>query len=298
MSSISKNLLVGLPESGKTTFIAALGYVVGTREVPEALELRELSDDTQYLSTISDEWSEFKPMTRTQTSFSTMISMKLAEPGSDIVTELSLPDVSGEKFQQQWRDRQWDDAYAQLVEEATGLLLLVHCDKVVEPKTIREAHIAVNRLKVVEDEEDDGEEEEEYVPWEAAKAPTGVQLVDLLQFVMDARPNHSPLRLGVIVSAWDIIEKMPPGMGCDTPEAWLKKRIPLLEQFLRANQDDFEWKVFGVSAQGVNLADSDDVKRSQRESRPARRVIVHDGKERTHDITQPIRWMMNNGKNQ
>lgn len=306
-SQSSKQLLVGLPSAGKTTFTAALFHVVEAGTLPESLTLHELEDDTQYLHAISSAWLGCQEMERTETGFHSLISMKLKEPRSKLepeqVTELLFPDVGGERFRQQWEDRECEPAYAELVKGITGLLLFVHPDNVTEPKTIRE----VDALLDDEDEgqselqkigEEEEESEEESVAWAASYAPTQVQLVELLQFILNLKgiEASSPgafLRVAVIISAWDVVEqadKVPKLQ--QTPAQWLAENLPLLDQFLKANWQHFRCSIYGVSAQGGDIKSAEQVGHLQSQHNSAERIrVLHEDKE-SHDITQPIRWVM------
>lgn len=293
MTNTNKNILIGLPASGKTTFIAALGYVVNSGEVPESLELRHMEDDIRHLSSIGDSWAAFEPVARTNTGSQKMISFQLAERAQEEVTEVFLPDMSGEKFRDQLVERQWESEYADMVEQASGVLLMVSSRDVSEPQTIIQANAIVMKME----EEEEGEEEGDYftkpTKWDESKAPTAVQLVELLQFILDARSRRPPLRVSVIVSAWDTQENMDKAVAC-TPTEWLSKRLSLLDQFLRANSQEIEFKVFGISAQGGDYDQPQDMERMENQSRPAQRVRVYEeaDSQPSHDITQPIRWLM------
>lgn len=59
-------LMIGLPQTGKTTFLAALWHVVkNLHEVPGALSLKKLQGDQEHLNRICDNWLEFKQVART-----------------------------------------------------------------------------------------------------------------------------------------------------------------------------------------------------------------------------------------
>ena len=60
-----KQLLIGLPETGKTTFLAALWQVVESDEVPGALRLEKLHGDREHLNKIRADWLCCSPMGRT-----------------------------------------------------------------------------------------------------------------------------------------------------------------------------------------------------------------------------------------
>ena len=67
-------------------------------------------------------------------------------------------------------------------------------------------------------------------------------------------------------------------------------RLPLLEQFLKANNDHIQYKIFGVSAQGGDLI----VNKGSLLTKinPTDRIIVKDEKEVSNDLSSPILWLL------
>ncbi len=50
-------MICGLPESGKTTFIAALWYLLSNDEISTALTLESLPENRNYLNSLSRKWA-------------------------------------------------------------------------------------------------------------------------------------------------------------------------------------------------------------------------------------------------
>jgi hypothetical protein len=127
--------------------------------------------------------------------------------------------------------------------------------------------------------------------WDPRDAPTQVKLVDLLQF-LDARlSSPRPLGLAVIVSAWDLVEDT--SVLEISPKCWMAKRMPLLNQFLHANTDIFNIQVYGVSAQGGTLDEEESAEELAKVMPPSHRIRVRkDEEDLDHDITEPVKWLM------
>lgn len=278
----SKQLLIGLPSTGKTTFLAALWHVVGYEELRESLVLDRLEGDHEYLNNIRDEWLRCEKMGRTVTGPFNLTYMRLREPDNDkIITEIIFPDISGEMFKTQWEERRWLITYADLVKDATGILLFVHPDQVKVPVSINQ----VDHVTSV-----DESNIEPIVEWDPKNTPTQVILVDLLQAVFK-HSVHDKLRLAVVVSAWDKIEKTNNLLNkSQTPDEWLSQTLPLLDQYIKSNHEIFRAQVYGVSAQGGEL--ETDKEKLQQITKPSERIIVMSKEQKTHDITIPIRWVM------
>ncbi len=281
-----KQLLVGLPSTGKTTFLAALWHVVESSEVPEALRLVRLHGIRDHLNKIRQDWLNCKPLERTLPAAEKTVSMTLTEPGQDRTTELFLPDISGESFRRQWEDKQWTKEFNDLACEAIGALLFVHPGTVIPPEKIGSGTKKMSAALAAEENEltNQEEDEEQASPWTPDKTPTQVKLVELLQYLLSGPFSSRELRLAVVVSAWDLVLK-----DGHSPQKWLDIRLPLLAQFLKANCDTCRTRVYGVSAQGGELQQADQLRRHMKASR---RIIISGPDCHAHDITEPIRWIM------
>jgi hypothetical protein len=325
-NSTSKQLLVGLPSTGKTTFTAALWHVVESADLPESLQLEALDGDTTYLNSIRRAWLNCQEMERTEAGFQSLVSMKLKEPSVknadklpqtatlSRITQLFFPDVDGERFQGQWERRECEQEYATLVRESSGLLLFIHPGKVKAPMTIMEMDEILNGTgevvpepqddKVSANEDHQEKEQEQAVEWEASHSSTQVQLVELLQFIVglwqeDEVQQIKPisvvpvLRVAVVISAWDqIVASRTSRSQAVEPAWWVKEHLPLLDQYLRANPEQFSTKFYGISAQGADFKQKAEVEELQNKHNTAERIRVRfDGRD-CHDITEPIRWVM------
>lgn len=282
---MNKQLLVGLPATGKTTFLAALWHVVESEEIPDSLRLERLEGDREYLNSIREEWLTYQEVRRTPRGSAELVYMRLEDPQSRATTDLYLPDLAGEIFEEQWIQRRWDAEFAENTAGATGILLFVHPNEVRDPTTIREV-AAIPAVQAI-DEDAEAQQEEVALAWRPEDAPTQVQLVDLLQFLTRELAGSSPIRLAVIISAWDIVLRQLRGV---TPDLWINRRLPLLSQFLSTNPDVFETRIYGISAQGGDLKRDRDALLDK--DIPAHRIIVQHGEATSHDITGPIRWIM------
>ena len=123
---------------------------------------------------------------------------------------------------------------------------------------------------------------------EAKRIPTQVKIVQLLCDFLRAPFDVRPRRLAVIISAWDVVEANTPGMS---PDQWLAGNMSLLDQFLLTNHDRFRTRIYGVSAQGVDLGDDLAVDTASK-LLASERVLIVDGAERGHDITVPLVRLM------
>ncbi|MEQ1871229.1 MAG: hypothetical protein ABL961_14535 [Vicinamibacterales bacterium] len=283
MSAGSRLLLAGLRGSGKTSFLAALWHLVESRELPTALSAPQLQPDRAHLNRIRDSWLQFMPVGRTSLRSQEVVSLVLRESATGAAVAVSLPDLSGELFRLQWATRKAGTFYADLALNASGIVLFLHVDAVRRssrigpaPRFDEEGHI----------EQAPAEPETARVrEWQYDDAPTQVQIVELIQFARFLRADSTPLAVAVVLSAWDLVREPI------LPAAWLEGYLPLLSQYLTANQEMMPSRVYGVSALGGDL--EKDLTRLQAESTPSRRIrVVEDEIEPTHDLTAPLRFVL------
>jgi hypothetical protein len=131
----------------------------------------------------------------------------------------------------------------------------------------------------------DGDGDTPVAQWEPSLAPRQVQLVELLQFIAGRDYFKPPFRLALVVSAWDKLKAT--GIS---PAKWFATQVPLLFQFVESNRNLFEYTIYGVSAQGGDYGQADKLT----EMDPSERidVVSSDGRNSSHDLTEPLLWLM------
>lgn len=123
--------------------------------------------------------------------------------------------------------------------------------------------------------------------WKPREASSQSKLVDLLQMISLNSKAGKPLRLGLVISAWDVVIKNEPEIA---PSKWIGQAAPLLQQFVSMNPERFEVRAFGISAQGGdNQADGESLRMLDD---PSKRIIVVGPDCGEHDITAPLAWIL------
>ena len=219
-----QGLLVGLPASGKTTYVAALWHVIASQDVAGALALEVLDAPVDHLNALRSRWLRVEETHRTSSSAEDVATIKIRPRDGNPATEIVVPDLAGESIQQGLIDRQWAGSFADFVRRSTGVLLFVHPGKVVESWPITDAIDVAgeetrSRLGAGATGESPASE------WHPGGIPTQVKLVDLLQLLCD-HIDKERFRLAVVVSAWDLVGEEA------LPSEWLTRALPLLDQFL------------------------------------------------------------------
>jgi hypothetical protein len=220
-----------------------------------------------------------------------LIALTLVDPSSEQITELILPDVSGETFRDQWEQRKSTKVFDDVARQARGVLLFIHPDMIRNPVRINKNKEVAAVLEPNETQQAGSLLEPESLPiveWSAKFSPTQVKLVELLQVLMREPYSYPVAKVAVIISAWDLVRD-----EYDQPSLWLANELSMLSQFLRSNSDRVAYKVFGISAQGGPLSEEALLKTAHQAERIDVATDVEDEYHK-HDITAPIKWLMIN----
>ncbi len=279
----STNLLfVGLPKSGKTTYLAALWHVLDDQTSATKLKRKQNSVDRTYLNLIAEAWRACTPVPRTTLQADdTTVALHLEGDGFGDFT-LTVPDLGGEAFEQQIEHRKLTAAHAALFREANGVLLFIHPDVKKGTQISEQDQITASIGGTSEAPSGANGHAAVPVPWNVEMLPTQAKLVELLQFLLEMVEQR--LRVAVVVSAWDLVAEVG-----QTPREYVSGRMPLVRQFLDANDDVFDHAVFGVSAQGGEIPDE---KSKLLGLDSLKRIKVCLEKENDHDITKPLAWLL------
>jgi GTPase SAR1 family protein len=271
-------LFSGLPNSGKTTFIAALWYYLfySTGKAEYSFDTLENSEQ-EYLNAISLKWASCEDVIRTNPTKLEDISIRIRNNSSGEKMMLNVPDINGERFNTQFEFRQWEEDFESLIKNSHGLILFV------DPRD------AKNKPRLIYQENQYyrmfGDEKPKNVApaveWTEKLAPSQVKLVDFLQMLDYHKPGTIE-RIAILISCWDVVKNET------DPKNWAKTHVPLLYQYLTANKGLFESKFYGISSQGGNY-ENDRAKLQQME--PLERILVTDGEITSKNILSPILWL-------
>jgi hypothetical protein len=247
--SEARVFVAGPPGSGKTTYLAALWHLVTAREIPTKLKLHSLGLGSQaHLNSIAQRWRDLEAQDHTSVGSIQTVSMNLESALGNQV-RLTFPDLSGETFDRMWWPRECDPRIAQQIAVMDGLLLFANAN------TIRHPRWLVDELRLAGNLGDgspanatvkEGEKEPDI--WDITHVPTQVILVEVLRLLQRQPLGGAPRKAAIVLSAWDAI--VPEGVS---PRQFLKRDLPLLDQYLSNLEGPTEWRIVGVSAQGGDL---------------------------------------------
>jgi hypothetical protein len=269
--------VLGLPRSGKTTFLAALWHLIDAGEAASKLVLDRLVGDHAYLNSIVDAWRRCEEVPRTSMAAETKVTIHVHAPDTGRKIALGFPDLSGESLEKQFAIRSCTQDYVDGFSDAGGVVLFVNADRPSDGMTLAD----IGPPEIDAEERADLASEKE---WTADLVPEQVRLVDLLQFLLRPPFLRRQRRLVVVVSAWDVVISPKP-----TPAEWLERELPFLYQFLVNNPASFISRVYGVSAQGGSVTgEKRNVLLSQT---PSHRIECVGPGADPHDLTAPILWL-------
>jgi hypothetical protein len=294
--------ILGLPRSGKTTYLAALWHLIDAGEAETKLVLDKLAGDHAYLNRIVEAWRRCDEVPRTSMGAEEKsLSMHIHERQSGIKAVLAFPDLSGESFERQFAQRICPEKYVRGFGEDGGIALFVNADRPSDGITLLDIGTAVGggpqeEPQTAHNPSPAQQEQAEQTPaaekqkppadaWRPSFVPEQVKLVDLLQFLQMPPFERRRRRLAVIVSAWDVVT--PVSLE---PADWLSREMHLLEQFLRNNPESFEVRVYGVSAQGGDVKGAAKAELLKL-SKPSLRIRCVGPNASPHDLTAPLVWL-------
>jgi hypothetical protein len=284
-------LLIGVPDAGKSNFLFRLWLALDSGL--GILSKAGLPSDLDYLKTGADHLlkGEFAPHTPRDVHDATEIPVKSSLNGREVLGTLMVPDLPGEQILSVFRARQWSGDWENRISAGCGCLLLVRVDskELIAPLDWLNCPIQLGGTPLAVSPQKDTADQ--------AKPPTQVVLVDWLQFLRKAFTDRVDgtykLRVGIVVAAWDLA---PQDQKVSGPGEWVRSNLPLLAQYIEANDDQFEFAYFGVSVTSGDLDADPGFKASYLKGNPrSAGEVVHTLAgviEASSDMTLPVAWAL------
>lgn len=281
---------MGLPESGKTTFLAALWHLIEADETECKLKLDGYRGDLTYLNKIAEAWRTFQKVPRTSLVGDVDVSINLLNRETGVRGTAYFPDIAGEVFDRQVIERRCRPEFVEEVSTDDGILLFISADVREDSLSVVELNsriqVPVGALAPIGLGSNDSIKSNYEREWEQDRLPVQVKIVQILSDLRRRPFEQRRRRIAVLVSAWDLTT----GMGL-APGQWLANHLPLVDQFLKTNAQSFQYQIYGVSAQGVDLGNATAVDVAARLT-PSRRIQIIGPEGAGHDLTIPLVWLM------
>lgn len=278
-SSPAGLLFLGLPKSGKTTYLGALAAVVENPSYSGAYKFAAYPEERQLLESLIDNWLQCNEAERTKGQEPFPNTLHLSDSASGAEVTLNIPDLSGEIYDRQCERRNCSEEYVELARSTDLVMLFCHAGR-------NYRNDPIPRLEGGNEAEIDDLE----VKWKPSNVSLGAKLVDLLQMLLLLREDAAKLRVAVIISAWDLVEAVRE-IEPINPKQFIVRSVSLLEQFLESRKSDLDFEVFGISAQGGDYNETESRNRLLALS-PLERISVFTGDTLSRDIALPIKWLI------
>lgn len=273
-----KCFIAGLPNAGKTTYIAALWDIVRMRD-DKGLELQFTTapENVAYLNEIWEYWAQMKKLERSKTPVpdDIKINVKRLLDGAELM--LDIPDFMGEQFQS-IINHSLPEKIGMWIEQSDRLLYFINkldsgCKDDLEDDD--DTAVTVDRTQ----------ERNTVSPLAPEKMMETSQNLMVLKYIA----NHSNIKkVAIGLSAWDA--KMTAN---ETPESYLKKRSPVLYNFITYHFR--ECLFFGVSAQGFDYDKESGRKDEMLEKQKVcNRAFIYLGNDPAPsiDLTKPLNYLI------
>lgn len=267
MSPSAKYVMVGLEESGKSTFLGALYHRL-RRASSDGLTLQRLPQERDYLIELEDLWLSLKPLQRSRHPAPKEVRLAVRDRRGQSVV-LDMPDIVGEDHRQAWEHGGWDETAAERLLAADGYLFFIRADTIEVARLMGDDHAEGGDTAVPEERR----------PWTPRDSPTQAIVCDLLEQLDDLRDGALP-PVALVLSAWDTVADL--GLN---PGRWVEWKMPLLWQWL-TTRTGLAHEIFGISAQGGDLTDPN-VRRLISATVEDRPVPQHGS-----ELSEPIEWLL------
>lgn len=298
-----KVFMIGMPSSGKTTYLASLCRLLlyGEQKTEWKLDIKDVPEGFDQIREFIKNLNSYKIVGRTQEVYD--IGLNLYNKNQEWM-QFVVPDSSGEIFRDLVYDRRIASNIMDQIVESELLLFFINVNTMISEERIRLGEkSAIQHLneeqgdKVIQSAEDKveehaGDKENEQIQSkeqvknkeeEQKKYNNQSALVELLQNIIYLVPHSLNIRF--VISAWDLVEKEFK-QDKVTPEEYIKRKLPLLYQYLVFNTKLIDYEVWGVSAQGGDFDDEDDLKKLQSNNGKDYVYVVDSKADTSKDLTK------------
>jgi hypothetical protein len=250
-----KVLLIGKPGTSKTTFI---DQFYGLVELDlSCAKLRQMPESIAAIERGRSRLAQGQEVGATPSEETALISLQLV--ADDIPFDLDLLDYGGEQVRDIIDERRLQDHWHKLANECDTWLLFLRIHDAPEPDDVSTRPVA----EALATDTESSDKQTVEASNESLHLNEAVSLIELLQI----------LRLKLVVSLWDMLNSVA------TPETELRRRHPLLVEFMHSNWEPSACSVWGLSPQGFALDTPENKQKYlQNGSEEYARVILPDGK--------------------
>lgn len=300
-----KVFMIGMPSSGKTTYLASLCRLLlyGGQETGWKLDVKDVPEGFERVQILIKNINSYKAVRRTYGLELNNVALSLYNQNQEWM-QFVVPDSSGEIFRDLVYDRRIASNIMEQIVESDMLLFFINVNTMIWEERIKLGEkSAIKQLneeqgdKVTQSAEDIVEEYARDRENEQIKSKEQVKnkekeqkkynnqsaLVELLQIIIYLVPHSLNIRF--VISAWDLVEKEFK-QDKVTPKEYIKIKLPLLYQYLEFNSKLIDYEIWGVSAQGGDFDDEDDLKKLQSNNGEDYICVVDSKADTSKDLTK------------
>nr|WP_320141852.1 hypothetical protein [uncultured Cohaesibacter sp.] len=284
--SQKQHVILGYPNSGKTTFLAALWHILDAGSA-SSIVLDKISGDVRYLNEIKRIWLKCEQVPRTLTSSEELVEMHVRSATTSNSSVLRLPDFSGETFLSLIADRECDQEFVSILQESDGILFFVNADRANDVLFVTDFGFPYENSEPEDDtaaEQDETAEIDRLVDFDPRRMPEQTRIIDILQILQVPVLQKGRRRLVIAISAWDVV-----AADHVEPSEWVAREMPMLAQYLSTNSELYDVRHCGISAQGGSFEGEE--RNRLLAVDPANRVQCRWDDKTTNDITLPLTWL-------
>ena len=263
--------LIGMPQTGKSTYLGALWALVQS-PLETAVSEASFAGDRSYIQRLAEQVARGQELDRTGVDTNEAMSVVLDFEGLGSA-DVMIPDTSGESLRVLVESQLWHPRLLDACAQATAIVLFVHPARLRVPQPVSLLAVAGAASADLE---------QEPAPFDVHEhASTAAELIDVFENLTELCRERWPIRLAVIVSAWDRVD------GELTPYDWLAARLPGLLSTIEAGAEMAGFEVFGVSAQGGSLETREEL---LAKGEICDRVYARDRSGAPVSLMAPVRW--------
>ena len=270
MSQAKKCLVVGLQDTGKSSYMAAFWVIERTGTSGHLLTINKRPDNTQYLDSIGNNWLDQEPVNRSS-NIETELEFSLKHKDTGSIIELAIPDFKGERYKLILQN-EVPSEIEKWLKESDMILFFLPPDS--EKKFNEELGV-----------EPRGDSERKHSPsFNVDEIEPWIQNIELLKYIHEVKGN---IKIAFCVSKWDL--KMTKNT---TVKTWIEQDHLFFYTYVKHHFSNF--KYFGVSAQGLNYEQRGELTEDKVSelTDEGKRAYISSGTNKDYDITKPLAWLL------
>lgn len=267
MEDHKKIFIVGLPNAGKTSYIAGLYASEKSNNKEHKITCHGLPDEAEYLESIQECWNKTIPVMRSSVPAPAKITIPMIRNSDNMIFDLDIPDFKGEDFKNiicniiPDKIKKWFDGVIGIIYFINGI-----CKPILKDDT---------------ETKNNNEDKKEPETMTVDNIDTLTLNIMLLKYI---REKYGDKKIAIVFSAFDKIDTYK------SIDEYLDKELPFLKKFVSTHFNKYTF--WGVSAQGgeYNNDNSPNLELRTKTKEGIRSYIFTNQK--IYDLTIPIDYIL------